>query len=146
MGFEIDEEAEHAFVRQLAEGMHEFGMEAAGEVYSRAPKKTGRYKKTIQATTYQEEEVIGGRAISNRERLGKAEIVTVVFTSSAKGHLLERGTQPHDVSRKDAVLDIRARGRPRTIQHPGSRPFPHFGPGAMAAIGKAAAAVAKKVK
>lgn len=146
MGFEIDEEVEHAFVRHLAEGMHDFGLEAAAEVYARAPEKTKRYKGTIQATTYQDDEVIGGRAIRNRERLGKAEIVTVVFTSSAKGHLLERGTQPHDVSRKDAVTDVRSRGTRRSIQHPGSRPFPHFGPGTFAAIGKAAAAVANKVK
>ena len=86
--------------------------------------------------------------------MGHGDVLTVVYTDSPKGHLLEYGTQPHDIPIGHTASSGTARNRntdvTRVIRHPGAHRFPHFGPGAMASVGRAGnvlgIGIAKRVK
>ena len=123
-------------------------------VYGLAPQKTGRYRKSIAASTYAGGKYYAGRHLKNIAQMGHGDVLTVVYTDSPKGHLLERGTQPHDIPIGHTESMGTARGRntdvTRVIRHPGAHRFPHFGPGAMASVGRAGnvlgIGIAKRVK
>lgn len=138
-GFELDEAANAAVIAAVAGAMDDLGQEAVGIVYGLAPHKSGHYRTTIGASTYAGGKHYAGKHLKNIAQMGHGDVLTVVYTSSPLGHLLERGTQPHDIPMGHQGLTV---GHPGAnvggvIHHPGSHPFPHFGPGAMAAIGRA---------
>jgi len=143
MGFEFDQDALARVESAIAGGVHVWAADiAVPSIRAHAPRKTGRYRRTIHATTFWRNRIVGGPPVRGRYAKSKAEIWVYLYTTSPVGHLLEGGTQRHDVSRKDAVLDVRARGRKRRIIHPGSRRFPHFGPGILATRGRIVSTIA----
>lgn len=154
MGFELDEAANAALIAAVAGAMDDLGQEAAGIVYGLAPHKGGHYRTTIAASTYAGGQHYAGKHLKNIAQMGHGDVLTVVYTDSPKGHLLERGTQPHDIPIGHTATSGTARNRStdvlRVIRHPGAHPFPHFGPGAMAAVGRAGRVlgigIAKRVK
>jgi hypothetical protein len=123
-----------------------------GIVYGLAPHKKGRYRSTIGASTYAGGKHYAGKHLKNIAQMGHGDVLTVVYTDSPLGHLLERGTQPHDIPIGHTVTTARSHNTDviRTIRHPGARRIPHFGPGAMAAVGRAGEVlgigIAKRVK
>jgi len=147
MGFVYDEDALLRVEKAIAGGVDDWAQhEAVPEIYVRAPTRTGRYRRTIHATTFHRNRIVGGPPVRGRYAKSQAEIWVYIYTTSPVGHLLEGGTQRHDVSRKDAVLDVRARGNRRRIIHPGSRKFPHFGPGILATRGRIVSTIARGAK
>jgi hypothetical protein len=138
-GFELDEAANAAVIAATAGAMDDLGQEAVGIVYGLAPHKTDRYRRTIGASTYAGGKHYAGKHLKNIAQMGHADVLTVVYTSSPLGHLLERGTQEHELTPAAHLMTARSRNTDvlRTITHPGSRRFPHFGPGAMASVGRA---------
>ena len=145
-GVEYDQAALDAVLEAIAGAMDDLGQEAAGIVYGLAPHRRGRYRRSIGASTYIGGRLVAGKHLRNLAKIGKADVQTVVYTSSPLGHLLERGTQPHyiGVEMEHGPLGF------KRVKHPGSRPFPHFGPGAMATAGRAAriisAGIARRVR
>lgn len=140
-GVEYDEAALARILEGVAGAMDDLGQEAVGIVYGLAPHKKGRYRSTFGASTYAGGKHYAGKHLKNIAQMGHGDVLTVVYTSSPLGHLLERGTQPHDIPIGNRSWTGTARDRRtdvlRTIKHPGARRFPHFGPGAMAAVGRA---------
>jgi hypothetical protein len=117
--------------------MDDFGQEAAGIVYGLAPSKRGKYRKTIGTSTYMGGRHIAGKALGNIGKVPEADIQTIVYTSSTLGHLLEYGTQEHEIPG--------AFGIPHGVIHPGSHRFPHFGPGAMQSVSRIGLAIVRGI-
>jgi hypothetical protein len=145
-GFEIVTDADAAFVAACAAAMDDLGQETVSIIYGLAPHKSNRYRRSLGSTTYAGNALVAGKALRNRARIGKADIQTVVYTSSSLGLLLEAGTKRHDIP-------IQMEHGPmalKIVKHPGSRRFRHFGPGALAAVSRIpsviAAGIARRVR
>lgn len=141
MGFELDGPASEAVLRAMADAMADLGEEVAAEVYAMAPVRTGRYRRTIAATTYLDDRPVSGRALRNIARVPRAGIRTVVYTSSPKGVLVERGTRPHEIP----VTLMHGGEASGVIRHPGARARPHFRPAALASVGRVAELAARRL-
>ena len=138
MGYEEDLAAEEAVRRAFAVALVAVGDETAAIVRGLAPKVTGGYRRTIGSSTYLGGKLLSGKSLRNMNVVPKADVQTVVYSSSPTSWLLEFGTAEHRVASKkgapfiiDPVYDFFA---PLPFLHPGSRKFPHFMPGAVAAI------------
>lgn len=146
--FVYDEAALAKVISAVAGAMDDLGQEAVGIVYGMAPKgaRGGKYRRSIGASTYANGKYYAGKHLKNIGQMSHADVLTVVYTSSPLGHLLERGTQPIDVDAPnpwpmhftaksgDEVYTYHVRNRRVPRQ-------PHFGPGAMASVGRAASVI-----
>ena len=147
MGYEPVPRSDIRVREALAGAMADFGDETAGIVYSLAPHKTERYRRSIGSTTYLDGSLVSGKAL--RKNIGhwwvKGDILTVVYSSNPLAWLLEFGTAPHTIGKhnpggiiSDAEYDFFVR---LPFAHPGSRKSPHFGPAAMASLSSLARVV-----
>ena len=142
MGLEYDQAALARVVNAVAASMDDVGQEAVGVVYGLAPKgaRGGKYRRSIAASTYAGGKHYAGKHLKNISQMGNADVLTVVYTDSPLGHLLERGTQPisidttghpypmHFITHGEEVWTFHVKER-FVSRHP------HFGPGAMATVG-----------
>jgi hypothetical protein len=155
-GVTYDEDALQRVMDAAAGAMDDLGQEGAGlaMIYigsRRWPRKRGRkevYKRTFAVTTYVGDRVRYGRALRNRAKIGgtKHDIQTIVYTSSMIAHLLEFGTQPHDIP----VMVEHGPFAMKVVKHPGARPYPHMRPAALASAQRGAeiisAGMARRLK
>lgn len=154
MTFKLDVKGNELLFEALAEGLAEWADEAAAIVYRIAPSEEGRYKRGIRATTWLDGEVIRGEDVrvtrytgADREsglqgrRGARATLKAIVYTTNPLGHLLERGTQAHDIP--IPVDNARGFHSVRVVKHPGARRKPHFGPGVLASRSIAGSAIAR---
>ena len=86
---------------------------------------------------------MSGQPIRGKGVQSKAQIWTVIYTTSPLGHLLELGTQAHDIVIEEDLSRGPVAQRTRTIHHPGSRRFPHFWPGLASVLPRAGQIIAK---
>lgn len=165
--FKIDEAGNEALFEAVAYGFHDFGNAMADLIRVAAPPHTSRrkvaYKRTISATTYLNGSRIAGQDVKIGHYGGKnatqlafarsmkgrgAAIETIVYTTSALGHILEFGTQPHVIPVTDAarVTAMGTMAGKRKVHHPGSARRPHFGPGFLASRAIAGRTIAAGVQ
>ena len=147
VGVEYDQAALARVLNAIAGSMDDVGQEAVGIVYGHAPKRTGKYRRSIGASTYAGGKHYAGKHLKNIGQMGHADVLTVVYTDSPLGHLLEYGTQPISVDSKNPypMHFIAKSGDEVWTRHVENRSVPrqpHFGPGAMATIGMVGRVVA----
>lgn len=136
--------------RTIAEAFHDLGTEAASIAYSHAPNLTGRYRRSIGVTTYAADKHFAGRHLKNIAQMGRADVLTVVYSSSSKAHLLEYGTQGRIVTSRPGgpAMHFTAKSGDevitRKVNQPSMARRPHFGPAAMQSVGKAGAIFAAR--
>lgn len=142
--FRLDPDGDRALLVQLANGFAEFGEEAAGAISQIAPKNSGRYRASIKATTFLDNRVVSGAPIRGTGIQSKAQIWTVIYTTSPLGHLLELGTRARDVPKEAHGLlmvwgpdKYGPGGAARKVHQPGTARQPHFWPGFASVIGRA---------
>jgi hypothetical protein len=141
--FRLDPAGDEALLLQLAKGFAEFGEEVAGAISQLAPRNTGRYARSIKATTFLEGGIYSGPAVRGTGVKSTAQIWTVVWTGSKLGHLLELGTKPRVVAAKDGGMmawpadKYGPAGAARVVHQPGTARQPHFWPGFASVVGRA---------
>lgn len=145
MTFEWDGRVLTAFEEGLAAGCADWGAELADRVRAMAGphRKSGRYIRGIFSSTYVGDRLVAGPAVRNIARVPAARsrlrIRTVVAARTRAGYWLERGTKPHPIRVEAPAAGAARRGTlVRTIRHPGSRVFPHFGPATMSLVSRIA--------
>jgi hypothetical protein len=140
MSFRLDPDGDAELLLQLARGFSEFGEEAAGSISQIAPRNTGRYARSIKATTFLEGGIYSGQPIRGRGVQSKAQIWTVIYTTSKLGHLLELGTSDRDVTSPTGKLMVWPAdkygpgGAARAVHQPAMARRPHFWPGFAATL------------
>jgi hypothetical protein len=145
-GLVWDEPALERFLEAVAGGVDDWAQEdAVPGVVAAAPKRRGRYRRTIHAATFFRNRLIGGRPVRGGRVKSKAEIWTLIYTTSPLGHLLEHGTQAHRIRFHSQVV-MGAEKFEGLIDHPGSRSFPHFAPGILSTRGRIALTVRKGIQ
>jgi hypothetical protein len=130
--------------RTMAEAMDDLGAKAAALVVGLAPNSTGRYRRSIGWTTYAFGKHFAGRHLKNVAQMGRADVMTVVYSSSSKAHLLERGTMDRWVGpkKKKAMHFVAKSGdeiiTSKPVHQPAMARRPHFGPAAIQSVAWAA--------
>jgi hypothetical protein len=139
--FRLDPEGNEGLLLQLANGFAEFGEECAGAISQLAPFHTGRYRRSIKATTFLEGGIYSGQPIRGAGIKSNAQLWTVIYTTSKLGHLLELGTQARDVESKSGKLmvwnDDYGSGAAMKVHQPGTARRPHFWPGFASVVPRA---------
>jgi hypothetical protein len=130
--------------RTMAEAMDDLGARAATLVVGLAPNRTGRYRRSIGWTTYAFGKHFAGKHLKNIRQMARGDVMTVVYSSSSKAHLLERGTTGRTVVSKPrgpAMHFIAKSGDEiitRKVHQPPMARQPHFGPAAIQSVAWAA--------
>jgi hypothetical protein len=140
--FKLDTDGNEELLKQLATGFAAFGNAAADAISRLAPENTGRYAGSIKSTTFLEGGIFAGEPVRGKGIQSKAQIWTVIYTTSKLGHLLELGTGPRDVTAKGKLMvwapsKYGPGGSARTVHQPGHTRRPHFFPGFASVVGKA---------
>ena len=145
--YKLDPEGDRELLSALAAGFADFGDAAAESVRAVAPKNTGRYANSIQATTFLNGAIVRGESVRGTGVQSKAQIWTVIYTTNKLGHLLELGTGPRDVVVKKAKVmswppdKYGSGGVAMKVHQPGMARRPHFWPGFAAVIPRAGALI-----
>ena len=141
--FVFDEAGLALVNRTIAEAMHELGTEAASLTFALAPRRTGRYRSSIGVTTYAAGKHFRGRSLKNIAQMGHGDVLTVVYTPSPLGHLLEYGSQQRIVRSKPdgpAMHFVTKSGdevTTRRVVQPARPRRPHFGAAALQSVSRA---------
>ena len=143
--FRLDPDGNGELLMQLAKGFARFS-NAAADAISRVAPGEGRYASSIKATTFLEGGIYDGEPVRGMGIQSKAQIWSVVYTTSKLGHLLELGTAPRDVVSPTGKLmvwnDKYGSGAAYKVHQPGMARRPHFWPGFASVIGQAGSLIA----
>ena len=143
--FRLDPDGNAELLMALAKGFVKFS-NAAADAISRAAPGQGRYASTIKATTFLEGGIYGGEPVRGSGIQSKAQLWSVVYTTSKLGHLLELGTAQRDVVSPTGKLmvwnDKYGSGAAYKVHQPGMARRPHFWPGFASVIGQAGTLIA----
>lgn len=140
--FEWDTAGLALVLETMAESMHDLGEEAAGIAFNLAPSSRGIYRRSIGVTTYAGGKRVRGRALKNIVQMGRADVLTVVYSSSSLAHLLERGTRDRWVGpRKAKAMVFTTKSgddviTSKPVHQPAMPRRPHFGPAAVQAAAR----------
>lgn len=128
--FRLDPDGNDELLAQIARGFDAFSNAAADAISRLAPENTGRYAGGIKATTFLENGVFAGEPIRGAGVQSKAQIWSIIYTTSPLGHLLELGTAPRDVVSPNGKLmvwdDKYGSGAAYKVHQPGMARHPHF--------------------
>jgi hypothetical protein len=158
--FKIDAAGQNALVAALGAGLDEFATVARDRIRQYAPPASHRhyrkdYRSSILSATYVNGQLVHGRSVREYDPDGGRpvpvaevtargatgpSIVAVIYTKNPLGHLIELGTQPHDIP---ITVPTLIGTRTVTVHHPGAKRHPHFALGLLSALGDIGPAMAR---
>lgn len=146
-----DAAGQEAVLEHMAQGMADFTVEVRNNVRAvmasiqgsrgtsgwPGKERTGKYVRSIRATTFLNGEVFAGSPVRGiGTSPAQRTLFGVVYTTSYSGHMLELGTAPHEIPRWVAGGE-QGMVTKMVIHHPGATRRPHFWQGLAATVPRA---------